>query len=126
MYFNSATEAECKESADKLHEDDQRLCEKAWDDVTGKELDPNMVRRARQDEIGYFKKHTVYKRVPHSRCFQCAGKPPIRVRWVDINKGDDKHPNYRSRLVAMEIKLMKNPELLLLLPPWNPSGCYLV
>ena len=24
---------------------------KAWDDVTGRELDPNLVRRARQEEI---------------------------------------------------------------------------
>ena len=31
------------------------------------------------------------------------GKPPISVKWVDVNKGDDLNPNYRSRLVAREI-----------------------
>ena len=26
----------------------------------------------------------------------------IRTRWIDINKGDDENPNYRSRLVGKE------------------------
>ena len=26
----------------------------------------------------------------------------IKTRWVDINKGDDENPNYRSRLVGKE------------------------
>ena len=34
--------------------------------------------------------------------------PPITVKWVDTNKGDDKKPNYRSRVVAREIKKLKN------------------
>ena len=29
-----------------------------------------------------------------------TGKPPIIVRWVDINKGDDVSPSIESRLVA--------------------------
>ena len=33
-----------------------------------------------------------------------TGKKPISTRWVDITKGDDKLPNYRSRYVAREIK----------------------
>ena len=32
---------------------------------------------------------------------------PITVKWVDTNKGDDKRPNCRSRLVAREIKKLK-------------------
>ena len=35
-----------------------------------------------------------------------TGRPPISVRWVDVNKGDDVNPNYRSRLVARELKAM--------------------
>ena len=31
-------------------------------------------------------------------------KAPIGTRWIDINKGDDKEPEYRSRLVAQQIK----------------------
>ena len=33
-----------------------------------------------------------------------TGRPPISVRWVDVNKGDDVHPNIRSRLVARQIR----------------------
>ena len=32
------------------------------------------------------------------------GKRPITVTWVDVNKGDAENPNYRSRLVACEIR----------------------
>ena len=37
-------------------------------------------------------------------CLINTGKNPISVRWVDINKGDDATPNYRSRLVARDIR----------------------
>ena len=33
-----------------------------------------------------------------------TGKAAISVRWVDVNKGDDLHPKYRSRLVARQMK----------------------
>ena len=33
-----------------------------------------------------------------------TGKPPITVRWVDINKGDELEPSIRSRLVARQIR----------------------
>ena len=33
-----------------------------------------------------------------------TGKRPIPVKWVITNKGDDVEPNYRARLVAMEIR----------------------
>ena len=32
------------------------------------------------------------------------GRAPISVRWVEVNKGDDRSPNIRSRLVAREIR----------------------
>ena len=35
-----------------------------------------------------------------------TGRPPISVRWVDVNKGDDLNPRYRSRLVARQLKAM--------------------
>ena len=31
---------------------------------------------------------------------------PIRCRWVDVNKGDDKNKVYRSRFVATETRKM--------------------
>ena len=32
------------------------------------------------------------------------GKPPITTRWVDVNKGDEENPNYRSRSVVRQLK----------------------
>ena len=46
-----------------------------------------------------------------------AGKKPIAVRWVDVNKGDDENPNYRSRLVAKEINTGANDDLFAATPP---------
>ena len=39
-----------------------------------------------------------------------TGRPPIKLKWVDTNKGDDARPNYRSRLVVKEIKAKKGPD----------------
>ena len=36
-------------------------------------------------------------------CYEKTGQAPIRVRWLDINKGDEKNEEYRSRLVAQEV-----------------------
>ncbi len=33
-------------------------------------------------------------------------RPPISVRWLDVNKGDEANPKYRSRLVARQIKAL--------------------
>ena len=101
---------------DTIHEDEGEI---AYDDVSGQPLDPAQVRRARAEEIEYFKKHGVYVKVPISRCWQLTGKAPIKVRWIDINKGDSINPNYRSRLVAKEINHSKShdPELFAATPP---------
>ena len=42
---------EAKASADALHESDEWT--QAWDDVTGRELIPELVRVARKEEIEY-------------------------------------------------------------------------
>ena len=46
-----------------------------------------------------------------------SGKQPIGVRWIDINKGDEVNPEYRSRLVAQEIKRDHSLELFAATPP---------
>ena len=45
------------------------------------------------------------------------GNSPIGVRWVDVNKGDSNCPNYRSRLVAKEIKRDRRDDLFAATPP---------
>ena len=73
---------------------------KIWDDISGQELNHEMVKRARAEEMQAFKKHNVYTKVPIEECMRETGNKPIGHRWVDIDKGDRNHPNYRSRLVA--------------------------
>ena len=83
-----------------IEEDNDDTLEIAWDDVSGAELDPKVVRRASGEEIWYVRKLNVYTKVPIQECYMKIGKTPITVRWVDINKGDAANPHYRPRLVA--------------------------
>ena len=83
----------------------------AYDDVSGAPLEVDRVKRARTEEIKYFKKMGVYKKVPKSRCYQLTGRAPIGVRWVDVNKQDDENPLYRSRLVAKQFRTGSDPDL---------------
>ena len=100
-----------------VEEDNEAEMEKAWDDVSGAELNPEMVKKARSEEIEYVRKMRLYDKVPISECKQVTGKSPIIVRWIDINKGDKEQPNYRSRVVAREINTHKREDLFAAIPP---------
>ena len=39
------------------------------------------------------------------------------MKWIDINKGDDEHPNYRSRLVAREVRKAWESSIFAPTPP---------
>ena len=41
----------------------------------------------------------------------------VRSRWIDINKGDDLHPNYRSRMVGKEFNDSELDGLFVATPP---------
>ena len=73
----------------------------AWDDVNNVFLEPAKVVDARAEEMRFFKKLGVYRRVPRALIKELGGKL-ISVRWLDTNKGDRDEPNYRSRLVGRE------------------------
>ena len=81
----------------ELHEDE---LEYALDDQSGEPLDPKLVKKARREEMAYFKEMKVYDKVKVEECWAATGAAPIPVRWVDINNGDSVEPAYRSRLVA--------------------------
>ena len=74
------------------------------DDLTGQLLDPALVRAARQKELDFFEAKQVWTKRSVDEARRKTGKPPITVRWVDVNKGDDTNPNIRSRLVARQIR----------------------
>ena len=46
-----------------------------------------------------------------------TGKKPIAVRWIDVNKGDAKNPNMRSRVVAKEFNTYNDVSLYAATPP---------
>ena len=74
------------------------------DATTGGVLKDSLVQVARALEMEYFVQKKVYTKVPREEAFRRAGKAPISVKWVGTNKGNDEQPNYRSRLVAREIR----------------------
>ena len=41
----------------------------------------------------------------------------LKTGWIDVNKGDAVDTNYRSRLVAREIKTDVRPDLFAATPP---------
>ena len=90
-----------QDASSKLHEDGGM---QAFDDQSGEHLVPELVKRARVEEMAYFRSMKVYEKVPITECLQATGRKPIAVRWVDVNKGDSARPNYRSRLVAKEFR----------------------
>jgi len=74
------------------------------DDTTGQPLRDDLVAEARASELRYFCDKGVWVKRPKHEARARTGKGAISVRWVDVNKGDDMHPKYRSRLVARQMK----------------------
>ena len=63
-----------------------------------------------------FKSHQVYEKVPKEETNK-SGTKLITTRWVDINKGDEEKPKYRSRLVARELNTRDEAGLFAATPP---------
>jgi hypothetical protein len=87
------------------------------DGTTGQPLDPALVVAARAKELEYFNPKQVWTKRRISEAAAKTGKAPISVRWIDTNKGDDEHPNYRSRLVAREIRRRGEDPIFAPTPP---------
>ena len=64
----------------------------------------------------FFKKMAVYRKVPESEVKRQGGKV-FSTRWIDTDKSYRGNPNYRSRLVAREIKKDKRQDLFSATPP---------
>ena len=101
--------------ADDLHESHGDM--EAFDDVTNEALVPELVMKARAEELKYFDEMGVYEYATMEECRRVTGKAPIGTRWIDINKGDSTKTNYRSRLVAKEFKVDVRPDLFAATPP---------
>lgn len=79
------------------------------DSVTGMALDPEKVLEARKEEMKRVEKQQLWDVVPTDMCWKETKRPPITLKWVDRNKGDDLKPNYGSRLVVREVKKASKP-----------------
>ena len=87
------------------------------DDLTSLPLVPELCRAARQKEIDYFKSKGVWEIRSIDEAIRRMGRRPISVRWVETNKGDDGHPNIRSRLVAREVRTPGQDAIFAPMPP---------
>ena len=87
------------------------------DGLTGQPLRPGLVKAAREKELAYFLSKHVWTKVPRSEALARQGKAPITVKWIDVNKGDDENPNYRSRLVAREVRKHGEASIFAPTPP---------
>ena len=97
-------------------EEDDAQWQMAWGDVTGQELDPSEVAKARSKEMSYVEAKKVWTLIPRKKAHQNGWKI-IPTRWIDINKGDQQNPNYRSRLVAKEFNNGAQEGLFAATPP---------
>ena len=87
------------------------------DDLTGQLLPPELVRAARAKELQYFEAKKVWEKRAMGEARRVTGRPPITVRWVDVNKGDNQNPNIRSRLVARQIRQAGEEAIFAPTPP---------
>ena len=91
--------------------------ERYVDDLTGQPLPPDLCHAARATELEYFREKKVWTIRKVEEALRRTGKPPITVRWVEVNKGDDLCPKIRSRLVAREIRLKGEEAIFAPTPP---------
>ena len=54
--------------------------------MTGQILDRTLVAAARKKELEYFLTKSVWLKRPRQEARAKTGKPPISVKWVDVNK----------------------------------------
>ena len=101
------TEPVCEED-DVYYDQDRGFV----DDISGEHLESSRVKEARKTEVELVEGRKVWKAVPRTKDMKV-----ISTRWVDINEGGQAKPNYRSRLVARELKKDTLSELFAAMPP---------
>lgn len=108
-------DAHTEKPTENEHED-QEVPSQAWDDLTGSELDPREVRRARMKEIGYVRNKGVWVKITREEAKRRKLKV-LKTRWIDINKGDQDNIDVRSRFVAKEFNTGEEAGLFAATPP---------
>ena len=83
---------------------DPEFEEEFRDNRTGEYLDPELVAKAKSEEVEFMAKIGLYQEVDISECLEMSGRPPISTRWVDVNQGSTESLDVRCRLVARDFK----------------------
>jgi hypothetical protein len=101
----------------------QGTFDKFYDEITGEELPPDLVKEGRAEEIEWVHSIKLYDKV-HRSVAAGRGIKPIPVRWINTNKGDAIKYNVRCRLVGKELKAKTKGALLAhqlfsAMPPWE-------
>ena len=91
------------------------------DEIGGNLSNHEDVMAPRLEDMKQLIPHEVYDEVPAEECCKSVGRALVKVKWVDINKGDDVNHEYQSRSVPEEIKTDKRPDLFAATPPPVPS-----
>jgi hypothetical protein len=58
-----------------------------------------------------------WEQVERAAALRQTRRPPLKTRWVDVNKGDEQKPDVRSRLVAKEIAFRRSDDFFAANPP---------
>ena len=67
--------------------------------ISGAMLDPVKINAARREEVDEF---GVYCKIP---CAIAVGGQFVTVKWIDVNKGNQQRPEFRSHLVPRDLKV---------------------
>lgn len=88
-----------------------------WDTFVerGKPLKTALVEAARAEELDFAKRYGVWDLVPILR--SVGTELEQHTRWIDINKGDEKSPAYRSPLVIQEVRHSGTEAIFAATPP---------
>ena len=89
----------------------------AEDDVHGGSLPADLVIAARHKELKYLKDRKVYAYSTVAEAWRQTRKPPLKLKWIDTNKGDRRIFNVRSRLVCTEIRRKGMESIFSATPP---------
>ena len=67
-------------------------------------LDPHEVKTARQKEMQYLWDREVYEYATEGEARARTGRNPVRLKWIDTNKGSAEAPRHRTCLVCTEVR----------------------
>ena len=91
------------------------------DDTSGKLLNNTLVEKARAEEFSVIREVGVWE-VVDKQCDEVV----FGTRWVDINKGDETKPFFRSRPVVQEYKRQADWSFFTGTPPLEALRCLLI